>query len=124
MIDALDLPSIWPILLELGAMVLLMFGVTRGDRSTPIVCGLAIVLLVVAAVLLALQPPGTVVAFHGSFVLDSYARFLKILALVGSAVTILLSIEFLSAPGRQKFEYPVLILLSTAGMLVLVSAAD
>jgi NADH-quinone oxidoreductase subunit N len=128
MIDALDLPSIWPILPELvlvlGAMVLLMFGVTRGDRSTPVVCGLAIVLLVVAAVLLAMQPPGTVVAFHGSFVLDSYARFLKILALVGSAVTILLSIEFLSAPGRQKFEYPVLILLSTAGMLVLVSAAD
>jgi NADH-quinone oxidoreductase subunit N len=108
----------------LGAMVLLMFGVTRGDRSTPVVCGLAIVLLVVAAVLLAMQLPGTVVAFHGSFVLDSYARFLKILALVGSAVTILLSIEFLSAPGRQKFEYPVLILLSTAGMLVLVSAAD
>jgi NADH-quinone oxidoreductase subunit N len=128
MIDALDLPSIWPILPELvlvlGAMMLLMFGVTRGDRSTPIVCGLAIVLLVVAAVLLAMQPPGTVVAFHGSFVLDSYARFLKILALVGSAVTILLSFEFLSAPGRQKFEYPVLILLSTAGMLVLVSAAD
>ncbi|HEX4556729.1 MAG TPA: NADH-quinone oxidoreductase subunit NuoN [Xanthobacteraceae bacterium] len=128
MIDALDLPSIWPILPELvlvlGAMVLLMFGVARGDRSTPIVCGLAIALLVVAAVLLAMQPPGTVVAFHGSFVLDSYARFLKILALVGSAITILLSIEFLSAPGRQKFEYPVLILLSTAGMLVLVSAAD
>src|SRR3979411_710240 len=42
----------------------------------------------------------------------------------GAAVTILLSFEFLSAPGRQKFEYPVLILLSTAGMLVLVSAAD
>jgi NADH-quinone oxidoreductase subunit N len=101
-----------------------MFGVMRGDRSTPIVCGLAIVLLIAAAVLLAIQPAGTVVAFHGSFVLDSYARFLKILALVGSAVTILLSIEFLSAPGRQKFEYPVLILLSTAGMLVLVSAAD
>jgi NADH-quinone oxidoreductase subunit N len=96
----------------------------RGDRSTLTVCALAIVLLIVAAGLLAMQPAGTVVAFHGSFVLDSYARFLKILALVGSAVTILLSIEFLGAPGRQKFEYPVLILLSTAGMLVLVSAAD
>src|ERR1700704_2727473 len=124
----LDLPSIWPILPELvlvvGAMVLLMFGVMRGDRSTPTVCGLAIVLLLVAGGLLVMQPAAKVVAFHGSFVLDSYARFLKILALAGSAVTILLSIEFLSLPGRQKFEYPVLILLSTAGMLVLVSAAD
>src|SRR5690349_4323348 len=35
-----------------------------------------------------------------------------------------MSIEFLSAVGKQKFEYPVLILLSTTGMLVLVSAAD
>ena len=126
--ELLDLPSIWPILPELvlvvGAMVLLMFGVMRGDRSTPTVCGLAIVLLVVAGGLLVMQPAAKVVAFHGSFVLDSYARFLKILALAGSAVTILLSIEFLSVPGRQKFEYPVLILLSTAGMLVLVSAAD
>jgi NADH-quinone oxidoreductase subunit N len=126
--ELLDLPSIWPILPELvlvvGAMVLLMFGVMRGDRSTPTVCGLAIVLLVVAGGLLVMQPAAKVVAFHGSFVLDSYARFLKILALAGSAVTILLSIEFLSLPGRQKFEYPVLILLSTTGMLVLVSAAD
>jgi len=126
--ELLDLPSIWPILPELvlvvGAMVLLMFGVMRGDRSTPTVCGLAILLLIVAGGLLVMQPAAKVVAFHGSFVLDSYARFLKILALAGSAVTILLSFEFLSAPGRQKFEYPVLILLSTAGMLVLVSAAD
>src|SRR5262249_50310030 len=63
-------------------------------------------------------------AFHGSFVLDDYARFLKVLALAGSAVTILTSVEFLAATGRQKFEYPVLILLSTTGMLALISAAD
>src|SRR5262249_6904559 len=34
------------------------------------------------------------------------------------------SIEFLGTTGRQKFEYPVLILLSTVGMCVLISAAD
>ena len=89
MTELLDLPSIWPILPELvlvvGAMVLLMFGVMRGDRSTPTVCGLAIVLLIVAGGLLVMQPAAKVVAFHGSFVLDSYARFLKILALAGSA---------------------------------------
>ena len=64
MTDILDLPSIWPILPELvlvlGAMALLMFGVTRGDRSTPTVCGLAIVLLIVAVGLLVMQPSGTV----------------------------------------------------------------
>src|ERR1700722_10994384 len=128
MTDILDLQSIQPILPELilafGAMVLLMFGVVRGDQSTASVSGLAIVLLVAAAGVVVTEPAGKVVAFHGSFVLDDYARFLKLLALAGSAVAILMSIEFLGATGKQKFEYPVLILLSTTGMLALISAAD
>ncbi len=126
--DIVDLPSLQPILPELvlavGAMVLLMLGVARGDRSTATVSVLAILLLVAAGVILVMEPSGKVSAFHGSFVLDDYARFLKILALTGSAVAILMSIEFLGAAGKQKFEYPVLIVLSTTGMLVLVSAAD
>jgi NADH-quinone oxidoreductase subunit N len=128
MTDFLDLPSVQPILPELvlavGAMLLLMLGVTRGDRSTGIVSVLAILLLIVAGALIVTQPSAKVVAFHGSFVLDGYGRFLKVLALTGSAVAILMSIEFLGATGRQKFEYPVLILLSTTGMLVLISASD
>ena len=126
--DIVDLPSLQPILpelvLALGAMVLLMIGVTRGDRSTGLVNALAIVLLVAAGVLVWMQPAGKVTAFNGSFVLDDYARFLKILALTGSAVAVLMSIEFLGAVGKQRFEYPVLIVLSTTGMLVLVSAGD
>jgi NADH-quinone oxidoreductase subunit N len=126
--DIVNLPSWQPILpeivLALGAMVLLMIGVTRGDRSTGLVNALAILLLIAAGVLIGMQPGGKIVAFNGSFVLDDYARFLKVLALAGSAVAILMSIEFLGAVGKQKFEYPVLILLSTTGMMVLVSAGD
>jgi NADH-quinone oxidoreductase subunit N len=126
--DIVNLPSWQPILpelvLALGAMVLLMIGVTRGDRSTTLVNALAIVLLIAAGALVGLQPAGRITAFNGSFVLDDYARFLKILALTGSAVAILMSVEFLGAVGKQRFEYPVLIVLSTTGMLVLVSAGD
>src|SRR5215813_2425581 len=128
MSDILNLPGIFPVLPELvlvlGAMALLMVGVFAGDRATGGISAVAIALLAACIVILVMQPSGKVVAFHGSFVLDGYARFLKILALTGSAVAILMSIEFLSATGRQKFEYPVLILLSTSGMLVLVSAGD
>jgi NADH-quinone oxidoreductase subunit N len=124
----LDVPSLQPILPELilavGAMVLLMLGVGRGDRSTASIGGLAIFLLVVAAVAVLTQPAGKVAVFHGSFVLDGYARFLKVLAFTGSAVAILMSAEFLGGTGRGKFEYPILILLSTTGMCVLISAAD
>jgi len=128
MTDILDVPSLLPILPELilaiGAMILLMIGVGRGERATGLVSVLAIVLLIAAGVALLAGPGGKVSVFHGSFVLDDYARFLKVLVLAGSAVAILMSIEFLGATGRQKFEYPVLIVLSTTGMLALISAAD
>src|SRR5215470_12224443 len=123
MSDILNLPGIFPVLPELvlvlGAMALLMIGVFSGDRATGGISAVAIALLAACIVILVMQPSGKVVAFHGSFVLDGYARFLKILALTGSAVAILMSIEFLSATGRQKFEYPVLILLSTADLIAL-----
>jgi NADH-quinone oxidoreductase subunit N len=128
MTDILDVPSLQAILPELvlaiGAMILLMLGVARGERATANVSGLAIFLLIVAGAVLLTEPAGKVTAFHGSFVLDDYARFLKVLALIGSAVAILMSAEFLGSTGRQKFEYPVLILLSNTGMMVLISAAD
>src|SRR5262249_56782415 len=63
-------------------------------------------------------------AFGGSFVIDGFAKFLKVLTLIGSFGTLWLSWDFLSAPGRSKFEYPVLVLLSTTGMLLLISAGD
>jgi NADH-quinone oxidoreductase subunit N len=126
--DIVNLPSVQLIapelILAVGAMVLLMIGVARGDRSTPLVSVLAIVLLVVAGAFVVLQPSGKLSAFNGSFLLDDYARFLKMLALIGSAVAILMSIEFLGAIGKERFEYPVLILLSTTGMLILISAGD
>src|SRR5215813_4781127 len=128
MSDILNLPGIFPVLPELvlvlGAMALLMVGVFAGDRATGGISAVAIALLAACIVILVMQPSGKIVAFHGSFVLDDYARFLKVLALAGSAVAIVMSIEFLGAIGQQKFEYPVLILLSTSGMLVLVSAGD
>jgi NADH-quinone oxidoreductase subunit N len=128
MTEILDVPSLLPILpeliLALGAMALLMLGVSRGEGGAAAASVLAVVLLVAAGVALLAGPSGKVSVFHGSFVLDDYARFLKMLALAGSAVAILMSIEFLGAAGQRKFEYPVLILLSTTGMLALISAAD
>ncbi len=62
--------------------------------------------------------------FGGSFILDPFARFLKLLALTGSAAAILMSFDYLARENQQKFEYPILILLATTGMLMLISAAD
>ena len=52
-------------------------------------------------------------ALGGSFVMDGFARFMKVLTLIGSGAAILLSIGFLRAPHRRLYEFPILILLST-----------
>ena len=118
--------SLHPVLPELvlavGTLLLLLIGAFRGERSTTLVGALALVLLVVTGVLVVSLPAGRLVTFGGSFIVDDYARFLKILALIASAVTLLMSADYLGQ--RRIFEYVVLVLLSTIGMMVLISAGD
>ena len=118
------LPVLPELVLAAGAMVLLMIGAYRGQQTTALVTTLAICLLIVVGVLELTLPAGKLTTFGGSFIVDSYARFLKVLALIGSAVTLILSREFLSDPSRRIFEYSILVLLSTVGMMVLISAGD
>jgi NADH-quinone oxidoreductase subunit N len=117
-------PLLPEIVLGLGAMALLLFGVYRSERTVVLIDGASIVLLVIAGVIVLALPPGKLVSFDGSFVVDDFARFLKILALLGSAAAILMSIDYAKRQRQQHFEYSVLILLSTLGMLLLISAAD
>ena len=118
------MPLLPEIVLGVGAMVLLMLGAYRGERVIPVIDGGAIVLLIAAGVILLLLPPEKLVTFNGSFIVDDFARFLKILALIGSAAAIVMSIDFAKRAGQQHFEYSVLIVLSTLGMLMLISAND
>jgi NADH-quinone oxidoreductase subunit N len=118
------LPVVPEMVLAVGAMALLMLGAYRGEATTRLVTGLAVCLLVVTGVLELMLPAGKLTTFGGSFIVDDFARFLKILALIGSVATLVLSTEFLSDPSRRIFEYSILVLLSTLGMMVLISAGD
>jgi len=117
-------PALPELLLAGGAMAMLMIGAYKGDRATAPMLRYAVALLVLAGVIIAGMPGDRTAAFGGSLVIDNFAKFLKILVLIGSAGTLLMSGDFLQGPDRRKFEYPVLILLSTTGMLMLISAAD
>src|SRR5579863_1246266 len=122
------IPLLPEIVLGCGAMALLMMGVFQGGlpagRSGRLVDYAAIGLLAVAAIILLLLPAGTLTTFGGSFIVDDFARYLKILALLGSAAAIVMSLDYDEHARQQRFEYAVLILLSTLGMLMLISAAD
>jgi NADH-quinone oxidoreductase subunit N len=117
-------PLLPEILLAVGAMALLMVGAVLGEASTDLVTGSSLFLLLIVALLVLGIPADKSVLFGGSFVVDGFARFMKILALIGSGVAIVMSTGFLELPSRRMFEYAVLILLATTGMMVLISAGD
>jgi NADH-quinone oxidoreductase subunit N len=74
------------------------------------------------AVLVLLQEDGT--AFAGQYVADSFGRFMKLLSLLGAAATLLLSIDFNEKEKLARFEFPLLALFATLGMMVMISAND
>src|SRR5215203_652928 len=109
------------IVLAVGAMALLMLGAYR-ERSDSVVSLFSVLLLIVAAVIVAVIPNGNI--FGGSFIVDDFACFMKILAYAGSAFAIVMSLDYLAMSRQQTFEYPILIVLSTVGMGMLISAGD
>ncbi|WP_371423169.1 NADH-quinone oxidoreductase subunit NuoN [Tardiphaga sp.] len=118
------LPVLPELMLAVGAMALLMIGAFNGPKITGLVTTLAVCLLVVVGAAEIMLPAGKHVTFAGSFIVDDYARFLKVLAIIASTVTLILSREFLADQSRRIFEYAILVLLSTLGMMVLISAGD
>ncbi|MCB1386664.1 MAG: NADH-quinone oxidoreductase subunit NuoN [Nitratireductor sp.] len=111
-------PELW---LSIGALVLLMTGVFGGRGANTLVTGMAIAILVAAGVVL-MRGEGRLVILHGAFVVDPFARFMKLLALIGSAVTIIMSVNYMKREKFEHFEYPVLVVLATTGMMLMISA--
>jgi NADH-quinone oxidoreductase subunit N len=117
-------PALPEIVLIVGTLALLMLGVFRGEGSARLVTVASVALLVVVGVLVATQGPDRVVTFNGSFIVDGFARFLKVLVLIGSAAAIVMSVDFMEQERIERFEYPVIILLATVGMMMMLSAND
>lgn len=109
------------LIIAVGAMALLMLGAYwRGNAST-IVTFLAVAVMVVSGAWVMLYT-GDGYAFDNAFINDPFARFMKVLTLVGSGVTLVMSIGFAKAEKFDTFEYPVLVMLSTLGMMLMASA--
>jgi NADH-quinone oxidoreductase subunit N len=125
-----QLQAYWPLfpelLLALGAMALLMIGAFRPERDgeAEAIGWMAVVLLGMAAWLVLSQPAGEHQLFDGAFVVDGFARFMKVLTLVASGAALVLSFDYMRRTRSLKFEYPVLVLLATVGMLMMISAND
>ncbi len=129
----MSLADFIPALPEAGlaviGMALLMYGVFRGDRSSAQVSWLTVAAFVLAGAAVLLLPlaygaEGRLHAFGGLYVSDNFAVFMKELVLLGSAFAVIMSMGFLQKEDLARFEFPILILFATVGMMMMVSAND
>ena len=117
-------PALPELLLAATAMALLVLGAWRGEGSTRLVSWLAVAALIVVLGVALLGGAERRVGFFGMFVTDAFALFMKSLVLTGSAVTVLMAMRYNEEQGIGRFEFPVLVMLATTGMMVMISAND
>jgi NADH-quinone oxidoreductase subunit N len=115
--------SIPELILAVGAMALLMIGVFAGEKSASTVTGVAVAVLIIAGLWLVLKT-GEGSAYGGAFLSDPFAKFMKVLALIGSITALVMTVGHARSAQIDRFEFPVLLVLATLGMLLMISAND
>ena len=112
-----------PELVLLGAALsLLMFGVFRGRHSDSGITSLAVVFMGLALVFVFAIPNSEITIFDGLLINDPFAKFMKSLVLIGAMLTLIMGYGYRKRGELVNFEYPVLILFATLGMLLMISA--
>lgn len=118
-------PALPEIILSLSVLVLILVGVYSGKRATNIVgTGAFIALLAALIALVVLPSTGRATTLGGSFIGDGFAKYMKALVLLGSGAALALSSDFMHRERFARFEYPILVLLCTIGMMIMISAND
>ncbi|MBW8744697.1 MAG: NADH-quinone oxidoreductase subunit NuoN [Sphingomonas sp.] len=112
------------LILSIGAMLLLLVAGWRGDGATRGISWMSVLLLLAAGLSLTGPAGHGGLAFGGLYHADSFAAFAKVLIYIGAAISIVIAPNWFARGGALRAEYPILILLSSAGMGMMVSAAD
>ena len=112
------------IFLSLSLMFLLLLGVFKKEGST-IVYNLSLVFLIISIPLILNVPSNnTTLIFNDSYKIDYLSNFVKILIIISTIFVLLTSSQYLKSIKIFKVEYPILILSSILGMMVMVSSND
>ncbi len=120
-----DLSLILPeLILALGAMALLMVGVFSGQGSYRAITWSAVGAILLAGIATSATTEIRTTLFGDQFVVDSFGHFMKWLVFIGSALSLIMALDYNRREDIAKPEYPVLILFATLGMAMMVSAND
>jgi NADH-quinone oxidoreductase subunit N len=114
------LPILPEISIFISAIFLLLLGLFI--KNIKLIINLAVVTLILAIIFVIYQPIGT--AFNNSLVNDEFSKVIKILILLGSLASIIMYHSSRKDLNIDLYEFPILILLATIGMLVMASAND
>jgi len=104
-------------------MILLMVGVFV-KNSFRIVNLLTLFSLIFATALILNQPNEIIKIFKDSYIIDNLSIFMKVLTLLFCFFVLVLSTDYIKNQGLNKIEYPIIILSSALGMLLMISSFD
>jgi NADH-quinone oxidoreductase subunit N len=107
-----------------GAVLVLLADVALSSRRQAQVAWVAILSLGTAGALLAVMSASEVTIARGTFAVDGFAIFFKLLFVMAAALTVLLSHRYLAIEGGRAGEYYFLVLCATAGMMIMASGID
>ena len=113
------------IFISLSIMFLLILGVFKKD-SSKIIHNISLLVLLITAVItfnetLSINPT---TLFNESIIIDYLSSFMKIITLLAAFVVLLISSNYLRTFKIFKIEYPILILSSVLGMMIMISSND
>jgi len=117
------LPTLLPfLLLGIGGMALLMFGVLSTANKFASVTYGAIALFIISVFFVLTAPAGLI--FGGLVLTSDFTRYADLLIVLGASAALILSLDYNAREDIARFEYPVLVVFAVLGMFVMVSAGD
>ena len=111
------------IFLSLSTFTLLMVGVFL-KKSFEIVYRLSILVIFLLLLILLTGDKENTKVFNESFLIDEFSLYSKVLILISAFFILLISKRYITDIKNDKFEYPIIILLSILGMFIMVSSND
>tara|TARA_Y100001970_G_scaffold280721_1_gene390143 strand:- start:1134 stop:2549 length:1416 start_codon:yes stop_codon:yes gene_type:complete len=121
----MSLDLIFPeIFLSLAIMFLLMLGVFKKNSEKLVYNLSTIILLILLALVVNLFSVNEILIFSDSYKIDSLSIFMKSITIIAAIFVMISSFTYLKSLKILKIEYPILILSSILGMMIMISSND
>ena len=121
-----NLTLVFPeIFLSLSIMFLLILGVFK-KNSSKLIQNISLIILLITSVITLNETLGIkeTLLFNSSVVIDYLSSFMKIVTLLAAFLVLVISSNYLKTLKIFKIEYPILILSSVLGMMIMISSND